>query len=69
MILRLTHYFIPLRLSISLLSQYSFNDIIYLIIFPYITKKKKKKISAFFPHICVHCDSVYYKISVHRVYI
>ena len=45
----------PLRLSISLLSQYSFNDIIYLIIFPYITKKK---ISAFFPHICVHCDSV-----------
>ena len=66
MILRLTHYFIPLRLSISLHSQYSFNDIIYLIIFPYITKKK---ISAFFPHICVHCDSVYYKISVHRVYI
>ena len=52
MILRLTHYLIPLRLSISLLSQYSFNDIIYLIIFPYITKKK-------FPHICVHCDSVY----------
>ena len=46
MILRLTHYFIPLRLSISLLSQYSFNDIIYLIIFPYITKKKKN--SAFF---------------------
>ena len=56
MILRLTHYFIPLRLSISLHSQYSFNDIIYLIIFPYITQKK---ISAFFPHICVHCDSVY----------
>ena len=46
MILCLTHYYIPLRLSISLLSQYSFNDIIYLIIFPYITKKKK--ISAFF---------------------
>ena len=41
MILCLTHYFIPLRLSISLLSQYSFNEIIYLIIFPYITKKRK----------------------------